>query len=201
MRNGLEPFPTEFVKTNLDRLNNMDKQENKIELPKRKQLRIKDYDYSQNGYYFVTVCTYGRKRVFGKIQNGEMRLNRFGDIINAVWMDLVNHNNIKMHEYIIMPDHIHGIIEMCGRERSVTVPENNCYHFGIPEIIRQFKTFSSKRINEYLKRNGLEPFPTGKLWQKSYYDHIIRNEQDYITRVEYMINNPIKWEFENNVTG
>ena len=84
------------------------------------------------------------------------------------------------------------------RERSVTVPENNCYHFGIPEIIRQFKTFSSKRINEYLKRNGYEPFPTGALWQKSYYEHIIRDENDYITRVEYIINNPLKWEFERD---
>ena len=165
-------------------------------LPKRKQIRLNDYDYSQNGYYFVTVCIYGRKHLLGNIIEAKTHLNALGEIVKFTWEDLINHNDVILHEYVIMPDHIHGIMEICGRERSATVPQKPHKRTGIPEIMRQFKTFSSKRINEYLKRNGLEPFPTGKLWQKSYYDHIIRNEQDYITRVEYMINNPIKWEFE-----
>ena len=149
--------------------------------PKRKQMRLSDYDYSQNGYYYITVCTYNRNKLFGKLQNGEIYLSEYGKIADFVWNDLINHNPIVLHEYIIMPDHIHGIIQINNNSKSVE----------ISEIIRQFKTFSSKRINEHLKRNGLEPFPTGKLWQKSFYDHIIRDENDYIIKSQYIINNPI----------
>ena len=170
------------------------------ELPKRKRNRLKDYDYSQEGYYFVTVCTHNKQSLFGFIDNGKVELNDIGNIVDFTWGDLINHNEIKLHEYIIMPDHIHGIIEICSRrERSVTVPQKLNNYCGIPEIIRQFKTFSSKRINEYLKRNGYEPFPTGRLWQKSYYEHIIRDEEDYITKTEYIINNPVKQELK--ITG
>ena len=171
------------------------------ELPKRKQIRLKDYDYSQNGYYFITICTHNRQNLFGEINDGKIRLNDIGNIVDFTWNDLINHNDIKLHKCIIMPDHIHDIIEICNchrRERSVTVPESSNYHYGIPEIIRQFKTYSSKRINELLKRNGYEPFPTGTLWQKSYYEHIIRDENDYITKAEYILNNPLKWELERN---
>ncbi len=165
------------------------------ELPQRKQIRIKDFDYSQNGYYFVTICTHNKQKILSEIIDGKTILNDLGKIVDFVWNDLKNHNDIKLHQYIIMPNHIHGIIEIC-RERFQTVPDNQNYHFGIPEIIRQFKTFSSKRINEHLKRNGLEPFPTGKLWQKSYYEHIIRDEDDYINATQYIIDNPLKWDIK-----
>ena len=170
------------------------------ELPKRKQIRLKNYDYSKNGYYFITICTHRRQMLFGIIDDGKIKLNDIGNIVDFTWNDLINHNDIKLHQYVIMPDHMHGIIEICDcrRERSVTVPKEfkvNCKkaikHSGIPEVIRQFKTFSSKRINEFLKRNGYEPFPTGKLWQKSYFEHIIRDENDYITKAQYILNNSL----------
>ncbi len=165
-------------------------------LTKRKRNRLKNYDYSQNGYYFITVCTHNRKNLFGIIDNEEIKLNEFGKIVDFTWNDLKNHNNIELHQYAIMPDHLHGIIEIydqyCRRERSATVPNSANYHPGIPEIVRQFKTFSSKRINELLKQNGYEPFPMGGLWQKSYYEHIIRDEKDYLEKAEYILNNPLK---------
>ncbi len=165
------------------------------EFPKRKSIRLPHYDYAQRGYYFVTICTHNRQRLFGEIHNGEMHLNDFGRIVDFTWNDLKNHNDIRLHEYAIMSDHIHGIIEICDRrERSVTVPQTSHYRFGIPEIIRQFKTFAAKRINEECRRNGLEPFPTGRLWQKSYYEHIIRDENDYLTKAGYIHTNPLKWE-------
>ena len=164
-------------------------------LPKRKQNRLKNYDYSQNGYYFITICTQNRKNLFGIIDGEEIKLNKFGDIVDFTWNDLKNHNNINLHQYAIMPDHLHGIIEIYEqncRERSVTVPSSDNYHYGIPEIVRQFKSFSSKRINELLRQNGYEPFPAGGLWQKSYYEHIIRNEKDFLEKAEYILNNPLK---------
>ena len=92
-----------------------------------------------------------------------------------------------------MPNHIHMIIRLC-RERFITVPNNidNSNH-GIPEIIRQLKTFSSKRINESKKRNGYEPFPTNAIWQKSYHDHIIRNNDEYYRIWKYINENPLRW--------
>ena len=164
-----------------------------MEYPKRKANRLKDYDYSQNGLYFVTVCTYNRRNLFGVIRDGKMILNGIGDIVDYTLRDLVNHNDMKLHKYVIMPDHIHAIAEISNRrERSVTVPHENTNLSAIPEIIRQFKTFSSRRINDFLKRNGYEPFPTGRLWQKSYYDHIIRDENDYLETWRYIENNPMK---------
>ena len=157
------------------------------QLPKRKQIRLKDYDYSQNGFYFITICTKDRKKLFGMLVDGKINLNDIGNIVDFTWNDLINHNNIKLHQYVIMPNHIHGIIEICNRRADLQASK-------IPEIIRQFKTFSSKRINEYLKRNGREPFSMKEIWQKSYYEHIIRNEDDYLKRVEYMLNNPQKLE-------
>ena len=90
-----------------------------------------------------------------------------------------------------MPNHIHVLIQIC-REQSVTVPEKS-----ISEIVRQFKGFSSKRINTLLIRNGYEPFHTGELWQKSFYDHIIRNENEFINKWKYIDRNPIKWELDD----
>lgn len=167
------------------------------ELPKRKQIRLKDYDYSQNGYYFVTICTHNRQNLFGVVDNGKTILNEIGRIVDFTWNDLINHNDIKLHQYVIMPDHIHGIIEICRMEQSVIVSQKSDYHFGIPEIIRQFKTFSSKRVNEFLNQNGCEPFRAGKLWQKSYFEHIIRDENDYISKAEYILNNPLNWKLKH----
>lgn len=171
-----------------------------MECKKRKSARLKYYDYSQNGYYFITICTHKRQQIFGEIKNGKTKLNDIGKIVDFTWNDLKNHNDINLHEYIIMPDHIHGIIEICNRGhrgRFVTVT-NAVKHHGIPEIIRQFKTFSSKRINEFLRRDGLEPSPTENIWQRSYYDHIIRNEEDFLNAWKYINQNPIKQFYKEN---
>ncbi len=175
-----------------------------LNLPKRKLQRLKDYDYTQNGAYFITICAYNKEHLFGKIIDGQMMLNECGNIIYETYIDLPNHNqNIKSDKFIIMPNHIHGlmIIDNC-RERFVTVPqpEGNIKINGISEIIRQLKTFSSRRINEYRRRNGLEPFPTNTFWQKSYHDHIIRDEAEYNKIWEYIDTNPLKWELDKYYT-
>ena len=167
------------------------------DLPKRKQIRLKDYDYSQNGFYFITICTYKKKKIFGIINNEKTILNDIGRIVEHTWKDLENHNNIKIHEYVIMPEHIHGIIQINKNRLYLpkdSIPEKN--NNSIPEIIRQFKSFSSRRINQFLNNNDFKSFSSGELWQKSYYEHIIRDEMDYIEKAEYIMNNPIKREME-----
>ena len=165
-------------------------------LPARKNLRLKDFDYSSDGYYFITICTKDKQELFSKIVETpsfnytNIELTPIGQCVEET-IEKANKGTIRIDKYVIMPNHIHIIIEIC-KELLVTVP--NQREHGIPEIIRQIKTFSSKRINDLQKRNGCEPFPTDGIWQKSYYDHIIRNEEDYHRIWQYIDDNPANWE-------
>lgn len=151
----------------------------------RRTLRLKGYDYSSNGSYFITICTKDRNEYFGSInlQKGceciDIRhLNEYGYIIESGWMNIANiYENIEIDQYIIMPNHIHGIIHI-----SVS---NNMFTKSLNHIIGQFKSSMTKQ----LKRNGLDLFE----WQRNYYEHIIRNEQELNNIREYIINNPMNW--------
>ena len=161
----------------------------------RKLNRLTGFDYSNEGYYFVTICVKDKIEWFGEIKDGKMILNKFGEIVLRCWDDLCNHyTNTKLDEFMIMPNHLHGIIviESCSRERFETVPYQETVPYktkhGVSEIVRGLKTFSSRRINETIS-DGIK-----FQWKKSFYDHIIRNEQDLIRVREYIINNPLKWE-------
>jgi len=139
---------------------------------KRKANRLKNYDYSQDGCYFITVCTQGRREWFGSIENGVMELNENGRIVSACWDDL--------------PNHIHGIvvIDNIGNGLKPFPTKNH----GLSEIIRALKTFSSRRINETIKSG--DKFH----WQKTFYDHIIRDESSLNRIREYIVNNPGQWD-------
>jgi REP element-mobilizing transposase RayT len=171
----------------------------------RKLNRLTGFDYSNEGYYFVTICVKDKTEWFGEIKDGRMKLNEYGKIVLRCWNDLINHYmNTKLDEFIIMPNHLHGILSIVGNGlkpfRTLSHPFRTLSHpfrtllrafrtnHGLSEIMRGLKTFSSRRINETIN-DGIK-----FQWQKSFYDHIIRNEQD-LTRVrEYIVNNPLKWE-------
>ena len=165
--------------------------------PNRKSNRLKGYDYSQNGYYFVTICTKNYKHFFGKIKNTKMILNEFGEIVKKCWLALPNHyKNCVLDEFIIMPNHLHGIIAIENINPRDNVgnglkPFPTGKTYGLSEIIRGFKTFSSKDIN---LKFGKKIFQ----WQKSFYDHIIRNEKSLFDIRKYIQNNPLKWELEKD---
>lgn len=165
------------------------------QFPSRKRIRLKGYDYSKPGNYFVTINTKEDILQLSSVENGRIKLSESGKIVNMVWNKLPKHYpNCELDEYVIMLDHFHGIIniiECCCREGSATLPNNkktNRVNHGLPEIIRGFKTFSSKTINEKIK-----PVPKFK-WQKSYYDRIIRNVHELDNVRKYIINNPVNWE-------
>ena len=187
----------------------------------RKPNRLKHFDYSSKGWYFVTICTKNSECLFGEIIDRKMVLNRAGLIINKYWLELQNKfKNISLDVYQIMPNHIHGIviIDNVGNDLRV-VPNNNKYnvksvrHIGrtlqnnsfpirqqqlLFRIIRWFKTMTT---NEYIKGVINNQFPRfdKQLWQKSFYDHIIRNEESLNNIREYIQNNPKKWsEDEEN---
>jgi REP element-mobilizing transposase RayT len=158
----------------------------------RRSVRLKGYDYSYQGWYYVTICTRNREMIFGDVVDGKMVLNEFGKIVENTWHDLINHNNhIELDAFVIMPNHIHGIIVInnkkfvgAGSEPAPTVERNRP---GLPEIIRQFKTFSARRINRHRHLVGVS------VWQRNYYEHIVRNEFEFHRIRQYIMENPMKW--------
>ncbi|MCR4277307.1 MAG: transposase [Candidatus Roizmanbacteria bacterium] len=161
----------------------------------RKQNRLKGFDYSKNGYYFVTICTNKRRCEFGTVKNEIMTLNHYGKIVEKCYEDLINHySNCVLDEFIIMPNHIHGIIIIQNINQHVgngLKPFPTKY--SISEMIRGLKTFSSRRIHE----SGLISFK----WQKSFYDHIIRTEYSLYSIRQYIRDNPINWNEDRNNLG
>lgn len=150
--------------------------------------RLQNYDYSNDGAYFVTICTKNRECHLGEIVNGEMTETIQGKIIRESWLDLPNHyRNCILDEFIVMPNHVHGIIFIDND--SV---ETGLKPVSLSEIMRGFKTFSARKINEYLNTQET-PF-----WQSRFYDHIIRNENELARIREYIIDNPLKWELDEN---
>ena len=156
----------------------------------RKPSRLREYDYTQTGYYFVTICTQDRKEFFGYVKEGSMNLSEYGEIANQCWYDLPKHYlNCSLDSFIIMPNHVHGIIVIDSKK----IVGNGFKPFpthDLSEIIRGFKTFSSRRINEEMAGN--DRFQ----WQKSFYDHAIRNERSLHNLKQYIQNNPLKWELD-----
>jgi putative transposase len=163
---------------------------------------LKEYDYSQPGAYFFTVVTSGRTSLFGKIVNGEMDLDEPGRIVLAAWMDLpIHYPYLELGTFVIMPNHVHGIVAftaetndtthvMAGLRPAPTPAYTNAskHQHGLPEIIRAFKSFSARRVNEYLGAMG------HPLWQRNYYEHVIRDEKEWDRIRQYIEFNPLRWE-------
>ena len=197
----------------------------------RRSIRLKGYDYSQKGLYFVTICVKNRKCLFGEIINQQMILNDAGKMVEKWYFELENKfPDIKCHEHIVMPNHFHCIVENTGfnvgadlrvcpddvsspdKEKGghvgppLRIPDNKIdqsnlddsifgEHPGSPlwRILQWFKTMST---NEYIRNVKTNDWPRfeGKLWQRDYWEHIIRDEKSYFAISEYIINNPRKWD-------
>lgn len=173
----------------------------------RKSIRLKGYDYSQVGLYFITICCQDRMCRFGSVENGEIILNDAGKMVEKWYFELENKfPDVRCHEMVVMPNHFHCILENVGADLRVCPNTNNVNannvntnpiegeHVGSPlhRVVQWFKTMSTNEYIRGVKTLGWQPFD-GKLWQHNYYEHIIRNEQSYKTILDYIINNPIKW--------
>jgi REP element-mobilizing transposase RayT len=160
----------------------------------RKPIRLQEYDYANQGAYYVTICTWNRECIFGDVIKLAMQLNSFGDIVLQCWQDLPNHyRNIELDEFVIMPNHLHGIIWINGDiARAGLKPAPTHKRHGLPEIIRALKTFSSRQINQLRHTPGIP------VWQRTYFDRIIRNETELYKIREYIRNNPLQWELDEN---
>ncbi|MDR3559346.1 MAG: hypothetical protein P4L62_00255 [Candidatus Pacebacteria bacterium] len=163
----------------------------------RKSNRLVGYDYSQEGMYFVTFCTKERIEWFGEVKNGEMLLNKYGEITEQQLSWLAKqYKYINIDCKIVMPNHVHTILEILpdveivgtGRDLSLRFQQSKIK--PLPELIGALKTTSSKLIH----RNGFNDFA----WQRSYWDRIIRDEAELNRIREYIFNNPQNWEQDRN---
>lgn len=200
----------------------------------RRSIRLRGYDYTQQGLYFITICCHQRKYLFGNVGNGEMILNNVGKIAQQCWLEIPQHfTNVILHEFVIMPNHLHGIVEFVGESVGANQhssnnvpPRNNELKNNIPQNpplngnIVQTNQHSSN--NETDNRNGanvdsplrspsktigsmVRGFKIGvvklvrkntdivDVWQRNYYENIIRNEKSYHNISQYIINNPKNW--------
>jgi putative transposase len=182
----------------------------------RKSIRLKGYDYTKAGLYFITICCQDRACLFGHIINGEMLLNKAEHMILRWYDELENKFPVvKCNEVVVMPNHFHCIIEIVesivigvwADLRVCTIEEDHhqqnvddvegstrrCTPTSISETIQWFKTMTTNEYIRGVKNLGWEPF-NGKIWERNYYEHIIRNEQSCKRIANYIVNNPKKWE-------
>ena len=168
----------------------------------RRSIRLKEYDYSQCGYYYVTICIHNRECNLGKVVNGKIQLSKIGEIVKNEWLNTKQiRKNIDLDEWVVMPNHIHGIIVIndvlfhVGAHCNAPLQTNNKNQFGpqsnnLGAIIRGFKGVTTKRIHSIGS--------CGFLWQRNYYEHVIRNEIELNWIREYIINNPLQWELDED---
>jgi len=156
---------------------------------KRKLIRLTEYDYSRAGVYFITICVEGKRCLFGSISEGKMELNKAGEMIEFWWKKLPEKFlGIELDQFIVMPDHFHGIIFIPDLENGRTRGSAPT----ISEMVQWFKTMTT---NEYIRNVRINFWPKfdKKLWQRSYYDHIIRNEKSLEEIRKYINENPLDW--------
>jgi REP element-mobilizing transposase RayT len=173
----------------------------------RKRDRLPGFDYGSPGAYFVTVCTHQRACLFGGIVDGVMRLNATGSLAQTSWLDIPRHfPDVEMDVLVVMPNHLHGILTLHGRGTACRAPTEAFGQpiarsvpteaFGrplagsIPTIIRSFKAASARQIN--LQRGT----PGATLWQRGYYEHIIRTPSGLDRLRRHIESNPVRWELD-----
>jgi len=180
----------------------------------RRSIRLKGYDYTRAGAYFVTICARERECLFGEIVEGVMVMNQFEALVEAAWHGLPSHYPwVALDRFVVMPNHFHGIIVLDGTITSVGAGFKPAHHglkpahhddadidraglkpaptlykrHGLPEIVRAFKTFSARSINGTRNSSGVP------VWQRNYYEHVIRDDADYSRIAEYVATNPQRW--------
>jgi REP element-mobilizing transposase RayT len=158
----------------------------------RHSIRLSGYDYAQPGAYFLTINTHKKEHLFGRVVDGVVQLSPVGEITQEQWLKIPDHfSNVVLDAFVIMPNHLHGILVITEGEGGAgrALPERLGSQSGsIPAIVQNFKSITSRKINKQLETPG----PT--IWHRNYYEHVIRDEEDFDRIVVYIRENPRKWE-------
>ncbi len=156
----------------------------------RRSIRLRDYDYSRSGAYFVTVCTKGQELLFGNVSDGDVELNEFGRIAAEEWLQSARiRDEIELDAWIVMPNHVHGIViitdEHSRGDRPVAPSGPRSRSLGA--MMAGFKSAATKRIN------SIRCAPGASVWQRNYYEHVIRNQSVLYRIRQYIAENPAGW--------
>jgi len=164
----------------------------------RRSIRLKGYDYTSEGAYFVTIVTQGRECLFGEIHDGEMIVRWWNELPNKF-------PDVVLGAFIVMPNHFHGIIFIINKRRGEVIsPRNNIQGGETPplrkptlgQIVGYFKYQSTKEMNEVGNTGTITKF-----WQRNYYEHIIRDEKELQQKTDYIFSNPSRWEEDEENSG
>ncbi|MDA3809164.1 MAG: hypothetical protein PF518_02425 [Spirochaetaceae bacterium] len=198
----------------------------KKRLPNRQSIRLKNYDYTQPGHYFITICTQNRVHLFGNIVQRKMQLNEAGKMVEQVWKEIPHfYKGIYINTMCIMPDHFHAIVTIGAGPRACpyghvnvsfdrnineTQSNDNVGHprggaptlslpdtttlttLSLPDVVHRFKTMTTKRYIDGVRESNWEPFDK-KVWQRNYWERIVRDENALFCIQNYIRVNPLNW--------
>jgi REP element-mobilizing transposase RayT len=168
-------------------------------LKQRKHIRLKHFDYGNTGAYYVTICTDEKKRFLSEIENGEVRLLAFGKVVEEELDRTISmRDNLSLGPYVIMPNHVHLVLFFHDRtaEELPEEDESPKRNFGgshagsLSSIIGNFKSVVTSRIRKADQKDGIV------IWQRGFYEHIIRDEKDLLRITDYIMTNPITWQYD-----
>lgn len=182
------------------------------DIHRRQSIRLRGFDYGSTGAYFVTIVTQGRECVFGDVVGGHMVLNDVGRMVWDVWNDIPGqYPGVDVDTFVVMPNHAHGIIwirtDGVGAGPRACPGQEQSRHAGQPQgvaptpmslfdAVHRFKSFTTARYRFGVAEHGWPPFP-GRLWQRNYWEHVIRNEQSLHAIRQYIADNPAIWETDD----
>jgi REP element-mobilizing transposase RayT len=174
------------------------------EFPQRKQLRLKGYDYALGGAYFVTICVDRMRALLGKVRDGKVELNSIGQLVEGLWLELPDrYAGVVLDAHVIMPNHIHGIVglidptllhhsDVGAGPRARPQPR-----LSLIELVKRYKSLTTNRYHKQRQAAGALHLPT-RLWQRSFWDRVIRDQTELHFVQEYIVSNPLSWELEQN---
>ena len=166
---------------------------------RRRSIRIPGYDYTQWGSYFVTLCAWQNHCSFGSVVGGALQLSEIGRRVEACWEAIPAHfSSVELDEFIVMPNHVHGILMLSPSSSAESNPivSTPVERFGhpvagsVPTIIRSFKAAATRDVRRFLQRSDFV------VWQRNYYEHVVRDENALVRIRQYIIDNPARWEFD-----
>jgi putative transposase len=167
------------------------------DLPYRRSIRLKGFDYSHPGSYFVTICAFMHHSLFGRMERDKVRLSRVGEIARACWVDIPNHfPNVGISVFVIMPNHMHGILNIEERARRAVPLRREAFGSptiaSIPTIVRSYKSAVTKIVRESL---GGRAAP---VWQSNYFERVLRDGHEFRSASQYILENPKMWHIDEN---
>ena len=158
--------------------------------PRRRGLRLRHYDYASAGWYFVTVCTAGRVSLFGEIVRGAMQLNEAGRAIAEAWTALpARFPRVDVDAFVVMPNHLHGILAFEAHGEEVAGPP-------LGEVVGAFKSVTTVEYGRGVRAAGWSAY-RARLWQRNYFEHVIRDERSLEQIRQYIIDNPLQWDLDH----